>query len=261
MNVHCSFSALLEDQSFPYKVLPLPSLCAPPEETRALCETRCIYRIQRCLHACNSATRSTRHPPGAWQLVPEVPSSQASFVFTYRMIHDFTNLAQKRALDQFDLGRYRDFKYWRQHERRGCIWKRTPQPSPPQLHSASQRRKGSEIIYPRWDSQLVFQEAADGDLYDLLEESPRQPDFEDDEAFFLPFCGLMSAIDQLHHYTDDDLDIRLISCHHDLKPRNVLVDGPRFLLADFGLSETRNSEMRVHGEPDADRDLYFDSLE
>jgi serine/threonine protein kinase len=108
---------------------------------------------------------------------------------------------------------------------------------------------------------FLFQEAGDGDLYDLLERSPRQKGFEDDEAFYLAFCGLASALEQLHQYSNDDLDIRLIGCHHDLKPRNVLVDGPRFLLADFGLSEMRDSEAALLREPDADRDLYFDSPE
>ena len=48
--------------------------------------------------------------------------------------------------------------------------------------------------------------------------------------------GLTSAIHNVHDYSARKYDLSLIGCHHDLKLKNVLVDGNRFLLADFGLS-------------------------
>lgn len=40
----------------------------------------------------------------------------------------------------------------------------------------------------------------------------------------------------MHNYTLDKLDLRLIGCHRDLKPKNILVHGNTFILADFGIS-------------------------
>src|SRR5271156_1749173 len=103
---------------------------------------------------------------------------------------------------------------------------------------------------------FLFREATGGDLHELLSKETRPAEFQDDEAFYLAICGLASALDQLHDYSNDDLKLKVIGCHHDLKPRNVLVDGGKFILADFGLSTMTDAKE----DPKTlfqDRDLYF----
>ena len=54
--------------------------------------------------------------------------------------------------------------------------------------------------------------------------------------------GLCSAIKRVHSYFSDDFQLNMIGCHHDLTPKNILVSGKRFLLADFGLSRLEERE-------------------
>ena len=62
------------------------------------------------------------------------------------------------------------------------------------------------------------------------------PGFTSEADYLFALCGLASAIEKLHVFFAEDLNIRLIGCHHDLKPKNVLIQHGTFLLADFGLS-------------------------
>lgn len=84
---------------------------------------------------------------------------------------------------------------------------------------------------------LLFPVAA-SNLHDFLRTSDH-PDFRSESDYLFALCGLASALDKLHSFVSEDLDIRLIGCHHDLKPANVLVQDGRFLLADFGLSNLK----------------------
>ncbi|KAF2962795.1 hypothetical protein GQX73_g10778 [Xylaria multiplex] len=103
---------------------------------------------------------------------------------------------------------------------------------------------------------FLFREAVQGDLHDLLEGERRLPKFQHDDVFYLAFCGLASALEQVHCYANDDLKLEMIGCHHDLKPRNVFVDDGRFILGDFGLASMKDKreDPTILAQ---DRDLYF----
>lgn len=85
---------------------------------------------------------------------------------------------------------------------------------------------------------FLFPLVRDGSL-DALFHKPRPISFQSDEAFYIALCGLSSAVEKLHHYTLETLKIDLIGCHYDLKPKNILVRGGDFVLADFGLSKLK----------------------
>ncbi|RYP23250.1 hypothetical protein DL765_001159 [Monosporascus sp. GIB2] len=122
---------------------------------------------------------------------------------------------------------------------------------------------------------FLFPVANLGDLHDLLENepppafrkeaagvaqvSPTPPQIKE-EPFYEAVCGLASALEKLHFYSNDDLKLKLIGCHHDLKPRNVLVHDDNFILADFGLSTLKDS-LEDPNTMAPNRDPYFDSPE
>ena len=82
---------------------------------------------------------------------------------------------------------------------------------------------------------FIFPRASGGDLGDFLSKE-RPEAFKRNESFFVALSGIASALHSIHHFSAAPLDVNLIGCHHDLKPKNILVEGDRFLLADFGLS-------------------------
>lgn len=82
---------------------------------------------------------------------------------------------------------------------------------------------------------FLFPRATGGDLGELLSKDPPEA-FKCNEEYFTALSGLASALHRVHHLAVDTLNIKLIGCHHDLKPKNILIEGSRFLLADFGLS-------------------------
>ena len=87
---------------------------------------------------------------------------------------------------------------------------------------------------------LIFPRARGGTLKDLL-NGPRPKSFVSDEAIIVALSGLCSAVCAVHCFVSSSQKLDLIGCHHDLKPANVLVEGSRFLLADFGLSKFKDT--------------------
>ena len=80
---------------------------------------------------------------------------------------------------------------------------------------------------------------ADGDLDNLLSQE-RNSNFVNDRIFVESLYGLSLGIKALHEYFSSSFDLRLIGCHYDLRPKNVLVVQRQFVLADFGLSRLKS---------------------
>ncbi|KAI9892303.1 MAG: hypothetical protein M1814_001502 [Vezdaea aestivalis] len=85
---------------------------------------------------------------------------------------------------------------------------------------------------------------AEMDLHAFLQETTRAAGFEDDRSIIKAIQGLASGLSHLHYFKLDSVQgikntISMIGVHHDLKPRNILVKGPDFMLADFGLSRLK----------------------
>lgn len=86
---------------------------------------------------------------------------------------------------------------------------------------------------------FLFPKASGGSLKALL-SGPRLESFQEDSTFFAALAGLASAVSAVHTFTIRDLDLSLIGCHHDIKAKNILVEGDQFILADFGLAMFKN---------------------
>lgn len=91
----------------------------------------------------------------------------------------------------------------------------------------------------RQEYNLIFAVADGGSLADLLNGKRNEL-----EALHLPLAlaGLADAVDAMHNFMSEALDVSLSGCHHDLAPRNVLIHGKTFLLADLGLSSFQHME-------------------
>lgn len=79
--------------------------------------------------------------------------------------------------------------------------------------------------------------ARGGSLADVLEGKGSLP-FPTFTSLTIALCGLSSALGAVHTFSSNDL--KLIGCHHDLKPSNILVDDEKLLLADFGLTRLKS---------------------
>jgi serine/threonine protein kinase len=98
------------------------------------------------------------------------------------------------------------------------------------------------VSYTHGDKHnLIFPLAQEGDLQSFL-QGPRPVSFASDETFLEALCGLASGIEKVHYYTLHRLNIDMIGCHHDLKPKNILVSGKAFVLSDFGISKFKDVE-------------------
>lgn len=95
--------------------------------------------------------------------------------------------------------------------------------------------------YTHQGSRNLLFPLASGDLAGLF-CAPRPPTFHSDHAFFGALNGLSSALESLHNFKFGDSP--MIGCHFDVCPTNILVDGGRFLLADFGNSRLCGADKR-----------------
>lgn len=82
---------------------------------------------------------------------------------------------------------------------------------------------------------LLFPPAG-GDLENFFQGGQAPTEFSSDEEYFVALHGLASAVERVHVYTSQELDIKMIGCHHDIKPSNILLMGNKLVLADFGIS-------------------------
>jgi len=80
-------------------------------------------------------------------------------------------------------------------------------------------------------------------LEKFLQLGERFGEFKNDFTFYTALQGLSSALEKIHSLNlnseDNDVELRRIGYHHDLKPANILVDSRTFYLADFGLANLK----------------------
>ncbi|KAK4212633.1 kinase-like domain-containing protein [Rhypophila decipiens] len=97
---------------------------------------------------------------------------------------------------------------------------------------------------PEYNFLFPVADTALSSLFKAKDRKTWDSHFPSDTALFQQLYGLASAIEQLHFFvinsdSDGENILRLIGCHYDLKPGNILVDKGRLLLADFGLSRLK----------------------
>lgn len=85
---------------------------------------------------------------------------------------------------------------------------------------------------------LISPYKEDGNLKQLLAKD-RAANLTREELLF-SIAGISSALWALHECVLDDSEPMLKGLHQDLNPDNILVDGRRFILADFGLSSIKD---------------------
>lgn len=87
---------------------------------------------------------------------------------------------------------------------------------------------------------LIFPLAEGGNLAEVLNKDLKSSPFKSDESLFTALAGISSAIENVHDFSRNDLDLPLVGCHHDLRPRNIFLDKGKLLLGDFGLSSFKH---------------------
>jgi serine/threonine protein kinase len=115
----------------------------------------------------------------------------------------------------------------RQEERILSLLRSLKHPNIIKLFASYTHRQEHYLLFP--PAEMTLAEALDGD---------RLSEFEDCNLY-RAICGLSSAIKHVHLFFSKEFDLQLIGCHHDLKPKNILILRGKLLLADFGLSTLR----------------------
>jgi serine/threonine protein kinase len=115
----------------------------------------------------------------------------------------------------------------RQEERILSLLRSLKHPNIIKLFASYTYRQEHYLLFP--PAEMTLAEALDGD---------RLSKFEDCDLY-RAICGLSSGIKHVHLFFSKEYELQLIGCHHDLKPKNILILGDKLLLADFGLSTLR----------------------
>ncbi|KAF8540172.1 hypothetical protein BDD12DRAFT_834625 [Trichophaea hybrida] len=111
---------------------------------------------------------------------------------------------------------------------------------------ASYRYRGAyNLIFP----------VADCDLEALLRgHMKRPPNLCYDHTILREIHGISSAVEIVHNFFVGEYDLKMVGCHYDLKPKNIVIRDDKFLLTDFGLSRLElsdvgleESQIRVQG--------------
>ena len=93
-------------------------------------------------------------------------------------------------------------------------------------------------------SSLIFK-PADFDLHDFLLRPERPAGFDNDFTYYHALHNLSEGLHYLHNFGPRPAkagDSFLQGYHHDIKPRNILVHGTAFILADFGFAKLKGRE-------------------
>jgi serine/threonine protein kinase len=90
---------------------------------------------------------------------------------------------------------------------------------------------------------LLFPLAEKGNLEELLAKPRENSDFSSQDVVLVELARLSSGIAHVHNFAATKIDLELIGCHHDLRPANILVDGSKLILADFGMSTFKATNM------------------
>lgn len=93
-------------------------------------------------------------------------------------------------------------------------------------------------------SSLIFK-PADFDLHEFLIHPERPEGFENNFTYFHAIFGLSEGLHYLHNFGPrraKAAESFLHGYHHDIKPRNVLVRGTSFILADFGFAKIKGAD-------------------
>lgn len=83
---------------------------------------------------------------------------------------------------------------------------------------------------------LIFPLAESGSLFGLFQQERPTAALKSNISFLNAIAGLASAIEHVHDFSENRIDLQLMGCHYDLRPKNILVSEDRLILADFGLS-------------------------
>ncbi|RSL46877.1 hypothetical protein CEP54_013664 [Fusarium duplospermum] len=100
----------------------------------------------------------------------------------------------------------------------------------------------SSYTYDNAKHNLLFPLVEHGSLKRFMGKDRQSTQHISDDSIITALAGLSSAVKHLHDFTEKNLDLELIGCHHDLKPQNILVSDATFILADFGISKLKPSD-------------------
>jgi serine/threonine protein kinase len=90
---------------------------------------------------------------------------------------------------------------------------------------------------------FIFAEADGGTLAQMLRGEIEVPHlFSSSDKVWIALADLSSAIDTMHNFSVNVLDLKMTGCHHDLAPRNIFIRDGTFILGDFGLSTFKSQE-------------------